>query len=39
MKRLLFVLIVLSLLVGLGAPAMADGHCMDPLGCVEVGAG
>ena len=37
MKRLLFVLTVLSLLVGLGAPAMADGHCMDPLGCVEVG--
>ena len=37
MKRLLFVLTVLSLLVGLGAPALADGHCMDPLGCVEVG--
>ena len=37
MKRLLFVLIVLALLVAFSIPAFADGHCMDELGCVEVG--
>ena len=39
MKRLLLVLTVLGMLVGLSAPALADAHCMDELGCVEVGAG
>ena len=38
MKRLLFVLTVLALLVAFSIPAFADGHCMDELGCVEVGA-
>ena len=37
MKRLFLVLTVLSMLVGLSAPALADAHCMDELGCVEVG--
>jgi len=37
MKRLLFVLTALSLLIGFSVPAFADGHCMDALGCVEVG--
>ena len=36
MKRLLFVFTVLSLLVALGIPALAQ-DCMDALGCVEVG--
>lgn len=36
MKRLLFVLTVLALLVTFSIPAFAD-HCMDELGCVEVG--
>ncbi len=37
MKRLFLVFTVLSMLLGLSAPAIADGHCMDELGCVEVG--
>ena len=37
MKRLCFVLIVLGLLVAFSLPTFADGHCMDALGCVEVG--
>ena len=37
MKRLLFVLTILSLLAAFSIPALADGHCMDELGCVEVG--
>ena len=37
MKPLFLVLTVLSLLLGLSAPAIADSHCMDELGCVEVG--
>ena len=37
MKRLFLVLTVLSMLLGLSAPAIADSHCMDELGCVEVG--
>lgn len=37
MKRLSIVLIVFSLFVALGAPSMASMHCMDELGCVEVG--
>ncbi len=37
MKRLLLVLSLLGLLGALGMPALADGHCMDELGCVEVG--
>ena len=36
MKSLFLALI---LLMALGRPAFADGHCGDPLGCVEVGAG
>ena len=38
MKRLLFVLTVLALLVVFSIPAFAQGNCMDELGCVEVGA-
>ena len=37
MKRLLLMLTLLGLLGAFGIPAFADGHCMDPLGCVEVG--
>ena len=37
MKRSLLVLTVLSLLFALSVPALADSHCMDELGCVEVG--
>lgn len=37
MKRSLLVLTVFCLLLGLSVPALADGHCMDDLGCVEVG--
>ncbi|MDE2854527.1 MAG: branched-chain amino acid ABC transporter substrate-binding protein [Chloroflexota bacterium] len=37
MKHLFLVLTVLSMLVCFGAPALADAHCMDELGCVEVG--
>ncbi len=37
MKRLFLILMLLSLLIGFGAPALADSHCMDSLGCVEVG--
>ncbi len=37
MKRLFLVFTVFGLLVTFGAPALADGHCMDELGCVEVG--
>lgn len=37
MKRIFLLLTVLSMLLGLGAPALADSHCMDELGCVEVG--
>ncbi len=36
MKRLFLVLTVLCMLLGLSAPALADSHCMDELGCVEV---
>ncbi len=36
MKRLL-VFILLSLLVTFNAPGFADSHCMDELGCVELG--
>lgn len=36
MKRLFLVLTVLCMLLGLSAPAFADAHCMDELGCVEV---
>jgi branched-chain amino acid transport system substrate-binding protein len=38
MKRLFFVLTLLSLLVAFSVPAFADSHCDDELGCVEVGA-
>ena len=38
MKRLLLVLMLLGLFAALGVPSLADGHCMDELGCVEVGA-
>ena len=37
MNRYLRFLLMFTLLLALGAPAMADGHCMDELGCVEVG--
>ncbi len=37
MNRYLRLLLMLTLLLALGAPALADGHCMDELGCVEVG--
>ena len=37
MKRLFLVLTALSLLVAFSIPSMADSHCMDELGCVEVG--
>ncbi|MDE2818908.1 MAG: branched-chain amino acid ABC transporter substrate-binding protein [Chloroflexota bacterium] len=37
MKRLFLVFTLFGLLVTFGAPALADGHCMDELGCVEVG--
>ena len=37
MKRLSIVLILFSLLVAFGAPSLASMHCMDELGCVEVG--
>ena len=37
MKRLFLMLTVLSLLLALSVPALADAHCMDELGCVEVG--
>lgn len=37
MKRLFLVLTVLSMTFGLGGTAIADAHCMDELGCVEVG--
>ncbi len=37
MKRLFLVFTLFGLLVTFGAPALADGHCMDALGCVEVG--
>ena len=36
MKQLFLVLALISLLVGLGIPSLADSHCMDDLGCVEV---
>lgn len=36
MKRLFLLLTVLSMLVGFSGPALADAHCMDALGCVEV---
>ncbi len=38
MKRLFLVLTIICMVLGLSVPAMADGHCMDELGCVEVGA-
>ncbi len=37
MKRIFLVLALLSLLAAFGIPALADMHCMDELGCVEVG--
>ena len=37
MKRSFLLLTVLSLLLALSVPAIADSHCMDELGCVEVG--
>ncbi|MDE2859707.1 MAG: branched-chain amino acid ABC transporter substrate-binding protein [Chloroflexota bacterium] len=37
MKRLFLVFTLFGLLVTFGAPALADGHCMDELGCVEIG--
>ena len=37
MKRLFLVFTLFGLLVTFGAPALADAHCMDELGCVEVG--
>ena len=37
MKRLLLMLTLLILLVTFSMPVFADGHCMDELGCVEVG--
>jgi len=37
MKKLGLVLTLLSLLMAVGLPVAADGHCMDELGCVEVG--
>ena len=37
MKRLLVVLTLLCLLTAFGSPSIADSHCMDELGCVEVG--
>ena len=36
MKRLFLVLTVLCMMLGLSAPTLADSHCMDELGCVEV---
>lgn len=38
MKKVLLMFTALSLLCVFSLPAMADGHCMDALGCVEVGA-
>lgn len=37
MKRLFLVLTLLSLLAAFSVPAFADSHCMDALGCVEIG--
>lgn len=37
MKRLFVFLAVFGLLVAYSVPAFADSHCMDELGCVEVG--
>ncbi len=37
MKRFFLLFALLSLLIPFSAPALADGHCMDELGCVEVG--
>ncbi len=37
MKRLCVFLMLLSLLIAFSVPSLADGHCMDELGCVEVG--
>ncbi|MCY3780582.1 MAG: branched-chain amino acid ABC transporter substrate-binding protein [Chloroflexi bacterium] len=37
MKRLCLILMLLSLLIGFNVPALADSHCMDELGCVEIG--
>ena len=36
MKRFFLVLTLLSLLCAFAVPAMADSHCMDELGCVEI---
>ena len=38
MRRILLVLTMFSLLLAFSVPALADGHCMDALGCVELGA-
>jgi branched-chain amino acid transport system substrate-binding protein len=37
MKRLFVILTLLSLLAAFVVPAFADSHCMDELGCVEIG--
>ncbi len=37
MKKVLLLFTTISLLCIFSLPAMADGHCMDELGCVEVG--
>ncbi len=37
MKHILLVLLLVGLLVSFGVPVLADSHCMDELGCVEVG--
>ena len=37
MNRYFRLLLMLTLLLALSVPALADGHCMDDLGCVEVG--
>ncbi len=37
MKRPFLILTLLSLLSAFSLPALASGHCMDALGCVEVG--
>ena len=37
MRKTLLTLTMLSLLLAFVMPTLADGHCMDALGCVEVG--
>ena len=38
MKKVLLLFTALSMLFVFSLPAMADGHCADPLGCVELAA-